>query len=341
MTALQIEDLQPNSERQLRPFGLQCRCGGALFGAALIWAMSSMPGLGQEHALTEWLSGKVHPLQVILKDFGPDWRRISISTAAAASDNLSVNVSGNTAGSTSQNNLTGGLAGSRAYVTLGETVSVADRQYLVAYHLPAGALDIPALIEALVAKTPPRSNRLTPESRLHLSLLDFQTIGSLDEIRAFDWEAEVQESARATERISGLFSPAGAKEDAEAQVRKRLQEVFSAAQAKDLARLDSYHLYGPKFTKFDANSRRRLGAEAARQGEHSGLGALTNLSLRADDLKIDVFGDAAVATLIMRARAEQGDQTIDTQHRGTVVFIKDSGSWKIAHEHFSSFSPEL
>lgn len=301
--------------------------------------MVSTPGFGQEHALTEWLSGKVHPLQVTLKDLGPDWRRISISTAAAASDNLSVNVSGNTAGSTSQNNLTGGLAGSRAYVTKGQTVPVAGRQYLVAYHLPAGALDIPALIQALVTKAPPLSNRLTPESRLQLSLLDFQTIGSLDEIRAFDWEAEIQESARATERISGLFSPAGAKEDAEAQVRKRLQEVFSAAEAKDLARLDSYHLYGPKFTKFDAGSGGRLGADEARQGEHSGLSALTNLSLRADELKTDVFGDAAIATFIMRARAEQGDHTIDTQHRGTVVFIKDAGAWKIAHEHFSSVPP--
>jgi ketosteroid isomerase-like protein len=211
---------------------------------------------------------------------------------------------------------------------------------LVAYHLPAGALDIPALLQALVTKTPPLSNAITPESRLPLSLLDLQTIGSLEDIRAFDWEAEVRESARSAERISGLFSPPAAKEDAEAEVRKRLQEVFSAAEAMDFKRLDSYHLYSPKFTKFDAGSRSRLGAEAARQGEHNGLGALKNLSLRADDLKVDVFGDAAIATFTMRSRAEKGDQTIDSQQRGTLVFIKDSGSWKIAHEHFSSFPSE-
>ncbi len=55
--------------------------------------------------------------------------------------------------------------------------------------------------------------------------------------------------------------------DAKAQIEQRLQEVFTAAASKDFERLDSYHLYGPKFTKFSGSSPARLDAATAREGE--------------------------------------------------------------------------
>src|SRR5882724_6848659 len=58
-----------------------------------------------------------------------------------------------------------------------------------------------------------------------------------------------------------------------AQIERRLQEVIVAAESKDFARLDSYHLYGPKFTKFSGSSSQRLDAAAGRKGEHDGLGS--------------------------------------------------------------------
>jgi len=66
-------------------------------------------------------------------------------------------------------------------------------------------------------------------------------------------------------------------------------EIIDAAEKRDFQRLDSYHLYGPKFTKFETQAPGRLDAEAARKGEHDGLGAATDVAMRADDLKIDVF----------------------------------------------------
>src|SRR5436309_106563 len=51
------------------------------------------------------------------------------------------------------------------------------------------------------------------------------------------------------------------------QVKQRLAEIFNAAETKDLPRLDSYHWYGPHFTKF-AGTGQRLDAVAARAGEH-------------------------------------------------------------------------
>ncbi len=122
---------------------------------------------------------------------------------------------------------------------------------------------------------------------------------------------------------------------ARAQIEQRLQEVFTAADSKDFERLDSYHLYGPKFTKFTTSSPARLDAAIARQGEHVGLGAVTGMKMRADVLKIDVFGKTAIATFILNYSFDMGGQRTNKLDRTTMVFVQDHGEWKIAHEHLS------
>jgi ketosteroid isomerase-like protein len=119
------------------------------------------------------------------------------------------------------------------------------------------------------------------------------------------------------------------------QVKQRLAEIIQAVEAKDLPRLDSYHWYGPHFTKF-AGKGQRLDAAAAREGEHKGLSALAGLKLKAEDLQIDVFHDTAVATFTSVATIQSGAEFIIKRERGTLVFVKHKGSWKIVHEHFSA-----
>jgi 5'-nucleotidase (lipoprotein e(P4) family) len=79
-----------------------------------------------------------------------------------------------------------------------------------------------------------------------------------------------------------------------------------------------------------------LDASAARDGEHKGLIALAGLKLRPDDLQVDVFRDTAVATFTMVATISSGASAITKSERGTLVFAKHEGSWKIVHEHFSA-----
>lgn len=122
----------------------------------------------------------------------------------------------------------------------------------------------------------------------------------------------------------------------QAQIRRRLEAIFDAAEKKEMDRLDSYHLYGPKFTKFSGGSLIRQDAAVARKGEHVGLAAINDLSMRADDLKIDVFDDVAVATFVARFSFKAGGKTIRKRESSTMVFVKERGAWKIAHEHFSS-----
>jgi len=119
------------------------------------------------------------------------------------------------------------------------------------------------------------------------------------------------------------------------QIQRRLLEIFDAAEKKDLDRLDSYHLYGPKFTKFAPEAVGRLDAAAARKGEHDGLAPVSDLKMQAEDLKIDVFGDAAVATFVMNYTFKAGGEAFQKQALSTLVFVKDHGAWRITHEHFS------
>lgn len=127
----------------------------------------------------------------------------------------------------------------------------------------------------------------------------------------------------------------------EAQVALRLAEILKAAETKDFVRLDSYHWYGPHFSKF-ASTGQRLDAAAAREGEHKGLSAVAGLKLRAHDLKIDAFHEAAVATFTMvatiagKSAEDSQPNVIEKRERCTLVFVKHEGSWKIVHEHFSA-----
>ena len=120
---------------------------------------------------------------------------------------------------------------------------------------------------------------------------------------------------------------------------RTLNEIIDAAEKKDFKRLESYHLYGPKFTKFSTEPPERQDAETARKGEHDGLSGATGLTMQAEDVKIDVFGDVGIATFILKYGFKAGTNTVEKQARSTLVFVYDRGEWRIAHEHLSSLKP--
>jgi ketosteroid isomerase-like protein len=122
----------------------------------------------------------------------------------------------------------------------------------------------------------------------------------------------------------------------QAQIKRRLKEIFDAAEKKDMVRLDSYHLYGPNFTKISAASVTRQDTTVARNGEHLGLGAITDLKMQASDLKIDVFGEVGIATFLLNSSFKAGADTIEKKEHSTLIFVNEHGAWKIAHEHFSA-----
>ena len=56
----------------------------------------------------------------------------------------------------------------------------------------------------------------------------------------------------------------------QAQIRRRLDEIWATARSRDL---ESFHLYGPKFTEFK-DGQPRGDAAANRKGEEGGLALL-------------------------------------------------------------------
>src|SRR5207344_3326120 len=55
----------------------------------------------------------------------------------------------------------------------------------------------------------------------------------------------------------------------QAKVKSTLTHIFDLAQAKQMDSVESYHLYGPKFTKFDDGEPDRMDAESSKQGERN------------------------------------------------------------------------
>jgi ketosteroid isomerase-like protein len=128
-------------------------------------------------------------------------------------------------------------------------------------------------------------------------------------------------------------------DDARGQIEVRLHEILAAAEQKDFERLDGYHLYGPAFSRFSGSSSARLDADATRRLEHAALGSIEGLKTRMDDLKIDVFGDVAVATFILDYSFQAGDKPVHAKERSTLVMVEERGEWRIAHEHLSTIAP--
>ena len=121
-------------------------------------------------------------------------------------------------------------------------------------------------------------------------------------------------------------------------VETALQNVLDAAKSGDADLLASHHLYGPKFTKFDdMEPLDRQEAEAAREGE-DGIAGVEDFHYRVEDLRIDVFGPAAIATFVLDYGFRADADEISARARSTLVFVADGPAWKIAHEHRSPFA---
>jgi ketosteroid isomerase-like protein len=122
-------------------------------------------------------------------------------------------------------------------------------------------------------------------------------------------------------------------------VADTLRALLDAAERKELDRVDSFHLYGPKFSKFDESGLGRLDAEASQAAERRGISAVRGFRATVEGLKVDVFGVTAIATFVMNYSVEADEGEVSRKRRATLVFAKDRDRWKVVHEHFSPLKP--
>jgi len=128
--------------------------------------------------------------------------------------------------------------------------------------------------------------------------------------------------------------------DEQVAIKNLITDIFESAIAKDFEKSESYHLFGPKFTKFDDwEPLEKQNAEMTRKSEREAFSAMDKFTYKTQNMKVDVFDKVAIATFILDYVAQVGTDELSAKARGTLVFVKDGENWKITHEHFSAFKP--
>ena len=120
----------------------------------------------------------------------------------------------------------------------------------------------------------------------------------------------------------------------QAAIRRRLDEIWVAAAARDFDLLESYHRYGPTFTAFKEGARRDDAASTA-AGERALFSVMEGPAVDMRDLAVNVYGDVAIATFNGHFTGAIRGNPVAVDQQTTMVFVNDAGDWKIVHEHLS------
>ncbi|MEM0075804.1 MAG: nuclear transport factor 2 family protein [Conexivisphaerales archaeon] len=120
--------------------------------------------------------------------------------------------------------------------------------------------------------------------------------------------------------------------------------MFEAGKNKDLTSLSYFHSSGNIFTKFDEfPPYTRQTSEQAIVYEQATFANISDYEYNIQDLRVDLLDDVAIATFYLEYKGvfinnySFEGKTIGSRSRVTMVLAKFESSWKIVHEHFSTF----
>ena len=119
----------------------------------------------------------------------------------------------------------------------------------------------------------------------------------------------------------------------QAQIREIVKSIVNDAENADIAGLQAIHLNSEKFTKFGPRNFERQDVEGTNESEAAFFGSIANYKQESRDLKVDVFGELAIATYYPYVSFEQDGEFKEANGRQTLVFLKTTEGWKIVHEH--------
>jgi hypothetical protein len=99
---------------------------------------------------------------------------------------------------------------------------------------------------------------------------------------------------------------------------------MSAARRQAIDELESYHAFGPKFTKFDDfDPLGRQDGQTTQRLEREAILGASEFDPRVKELKVDVFGPVAVTTFVMNYRVVLGaDEHHLFRAQATMVLVK-------------------
>ena len=122
------------------------------------------------------------------------------------------------------------------------------------------------------------------------------------------------------------------------EIEKIMDTIWQCIAEKNIEKLISYHAYGPKFTEFQ-DGERRTGSKENEAFERSFFPSFTGIhKWDMQDLKIDVFGDVALATFHTDFQPIIESDTLKITAQMGLLFVNTEDGWKITHEHSSPLS---
>lgn len=129
-----------------------------------------------------------------------------------------------------------------------------------------------------------------------------------------------------------------------AKIRDLIYKYFQLAKTKEIEKIEEF--LDKSFTKFgDSPPYDRRDFERALILEQLQFASLSDFDFKIEDLKTEVLGDVAVATLALQVTGMIVDDysfrgtAIDNKSRVTIVLQKDKkGQWKMIHQHLSKLA---
>ena len=185
-------------------------------------ALLAGPALAQRQSdLPDLVSGKIAPLTLKLKELGPDWRRLAITSSL------------DPVGMVQQ--VGAMFGGGGVHYTKGQTVTLNDETFIVAYRVPPKRVDPAALMRPGSGPEVLLPDKLTPDTALTLSLVNVRSIGSISDVRPFDLQKELSEDPAANPLLSvfGNAREAAQKASSQSNLKQLALGVMMYAQDHD------------------------------------------------------------------------------------------------------------
>lgn len=121
--------------------------------------------------------------------------------------------------------------------------------------------------------------------------------------------------------------------EAQIEIQKVIESIVKDAESKNIEGLKMAHLNSEKFSKFGHRNFYRQDLKSTNESEETFFSSIEYYKQEILDLKIDVFGEYAVATYYPQVSFIQYGHEKKGSGRQTFVFLKTDEGWKIVHEH--------
>ena len=126
----------------------------------------------------------------------------------------------------------------------------------------------------------------------------------------------------------------------EAAIRALLDREIAAINGRDLKELGEIWAQDDAILMFDVATPGRLqGWERIGRQWRDFFEQVSELSLKADAVRVQVAGDVAYATYDWAMTGRMGDYALDDRGQATSIYRRGDEGWRLVHAHYSAVPP--